>query len=67
MIGQGVAAAALAFVLWLPWLPSFVNQVHVIRSVVAEAGNGYAAGIGTPSTTQPTNFAAVTELASVGD
>jgi len=65
LVFQAIGAFALTFLLWLPWLPSFLNQASLIRQVVAEAGNGYALGIGTPSTTQPTSLKAVVDLASL--
>ncbi len=53
---RGVAAAALAFGLWLPWLPSFVNQVSVLRGLAEAAGEVYGLGVGTPATTKPTDL-----------
>ncbi len=60
---QAAVAGALAFVLWLPWLPSFLNQMRLLHQVVEQAGNGYGVGIGTASTTQPTSLAAIVDLA----
>ncbi len=59
---QGVAAAALAFVLWLPWLPSFLNQVSVLRGLAQEAGEVYGLGVGTPATTKPTDLGSLQTL-----
>ncbi|HVU14891.1 MAG TPA: hypothetical protein VHD90_26635, partial [Phototrophicaceae bacterium] len=62
---QAAVAVALVVLLFLPWLPSFFNQLTLLHQVVVESGNGYGSGIGTPSTTQPTNGAVILSLAQI--
>jgi 4-amino-4-deoxy-L-arabinose transferase-like glycosyltransferase len=52
LIGQGVAAAGVALLLWSPWLPVFVGQVETLRRIETETGAFRGLGIG--NTTQPT-------------
>lgn len=56
-VAQGVLAGAIGVGLWLPWLPTFVNQVVGLRNIELESGTGRGvAGIGvsTQATTLPT-------------
>ncbi|MFN8564253.1 MAG: glycosyltransferase family 39 protein [Anaerolineae bacterium] len=56
-IGQGALAGAVGVGLFLPWLPTFVNQVVGLRNIELESGTGRGiAGIGvsTQATTLPT-------------
>ncbi len=56
-VGQGVLAGAVGIVLWLPWLPTFVNQVVGLHNVETQSGTARGvAGIGvsTQATTLPT-------------
>ena len=62
---RGTAAAALAFGLWLPWLPSFLNQVSVLRGLAEAAGEVYGLGVGTPATTKPTDLDTIRALADM--
>ncbi len=65
LLTQAFGAVVLVTLLLLPWLPSFFTQVKLLHEVVVEAGNGYGSGIGTPSTTQPTNGASILSLAQI--
>ncbi len=65
LLTQGIGAAALAFVLWLPWLPSFLNQVGVLRGLAQQAGQSYGLNMGTPATTQATNLDTAFKLAQL--
>ncbi|NDJ60809.1 MAG: hypothetical protein GYB67_06770 [Chloroflexi bacterium] len=62
-IGQGVAAVALAGILWLPWVPVFVSQLAVLRDLAQAAGA--AQQIGTASTAQPTSPETVHALITI--
>lgn len=62
LVFQAVSAALVAFVLWLPWLPTFLLQNATLRRLAAEAGNAYGAGIGTPVTTRFTNLQTIADL-----
>ncbi|MCC6802193.1 MAG: glycosyltransferase family 39 protein [Anaerolineae bacterium] len=56
-IRLGVLAGAVGVGLWLPWLPTFINQVAGLRNIELESGTGRGiAGIGvsTQATTLPT-------------
>lgn len=55
LIAQGLLAGALGVGLWLPWLPTFVNQVQGLRRVELASGTARgAAGIGVSTlTTSP--------------
>ncbi|MFQ3566469.1 MAG: glycosyltransferase family 39 protein [Aggregatilineales bacterium] len=64
-LSQGVAAAAFAFALWLPWFPTFIGQVILLRELSAQAGIAYASGLGTPHTTAATNLATIQQLAAL--
>jgi 4-amino-4-deoxy-L-arabinose transferase-like glycosyltransferase len=56
-IVQGVGAAGLALLLWLPWLPVFVGQVATLRRIETE--NGMFRGLGIGNTTEPTTLATI--------
>ncbi|MCB9451248.1 MAG: glycosyltransferase family 39 protein [Anaerolineaceae bacterium] len=59
---QMVAVPVIAFALWLPWFPSFLGQVAHLRQ--AELAGGNARGVvGAGTTTLPTSFEAVRDLA----
>lgn len=59
--GQALAAGALGIALWLPWLPTFVNQVVGLKNIEAETGTGRGvAGIGV--STQATTPATILDL-----
>jgi len=61
LLRQIIAAWALAFVLWLPWFPIFINQIKTLIEIESEFGNARGvAGIG--STTEPTTLDAVRRL-----
>lgn len=61
---QAAGVAALAFLLWSPWFPSFLNQIKNLRD--AELVGGNARGIiGAGTTTEPTSPEAVARLAQV--
>ncbi len=62
LIIQGVGAAVLAVLLWLPWFPLFLHQVGVLHRLAQEAGNSYGLGVGTPATTQATNLTTIIKL-----
>lgn len=64
-LSQGIAAAAFAFALWLPWFPTFIGQVALLRELSAQAGIAYASGLGTPHTTSATNLATIQQLATL--
>ena len=59
---QLVGAAGVGLLVWLPWLPSFINQVLLLRSLSAQSGNAYGSGLGTPATTQATDLATIERL-----
>lgn len=61
---QGVGVALIAFALWSPWLPGFVNQVIHLRSVEVEAGTARGL-LGTGATTQPTSVESIANLAQL--
>jgi hypothetical protein len=59
--GQGILAAGWALLLFVPWLPSFLNQVQHIRQVELESGS--ARGLaGSSATTQLTSLEEVWKL-----
>jgi hypothetical protein len=60
---QAVGAAAFAFVLWLPWMPSALNQVSNLRQTELVGGNQRGV-IGAGTTTVITSWQAVQELAA---
>ncbi len=62
---QGTAAAVFAFGLWLPWFPTFIGQVALLRELSAQAGIAYASGLGTPHTTAATNLETLQQLAAL--
>lgn len=65
-VGQGALAGAIGIGLWLPWLPTFINQVVGLRNIELESGTGRGvAGIGvsTQATTLPT-IQTILELAT---
>jgi hypothetical protein len=44
---QGLGALSLALALWLPWLPVFIGQILVVRTLAAQAG-ARAFAVGAP-------------------
>lgn len=58
---QAVGAAAFGFALWLPWLPSALNQVSNLRQMEMLGGNQRGI-IGAGTTTVSTSWQAVQEL-----
>jgi uncharacterized membrane protein len=59
---QSFGVAAAAFLLWLPWFPSFLSQFGRIRSVEVAAGE--ARGLaGSGATTQATSLEEIIRLA----
>ena len=62
LAGQGVLAAGVALLLWLPWLPSAFNQVANLRRVETLGGNQRGI-VGAGTTTVPTSLQAVVDLA----
>lgn len=55
LIGQAAAAYAGAFVLWLPWFPTFLAQVRHVGQLVPESQTQIA-GLGMAGTTFATNW-----------
>ncbi len=53
-IAQGLGAAGVALLLWLPWLPVFVGQVATLKRIESETGAFRGLGIG--NTTEPTTL-----------
>lgn len=64
-MGQGMVAAALAFGLWLPWLPTFVAQVRHVSQLVSEAEARAIQGLGMASTTLRTDWQSLTRFAAL--
>lgn len=62
--GQAVVVVGVAFLLWSPWFPSFLNQVKNLRNAELSGGNARGA-IGAGTTTVATSLEAVWELAQV--
>ncbi len=62
LIRQGILAGGVALLLWLPWLPSALNQVANLRRVELLGGNQRGV-VGAGTTTVTTSLAAVTDLA----
>jgi hypothetical protein len=61
VLRQMVGVPVIAFVLWLPWFPSFLGQVSHLRQ--AELAGGNARGVvGAGTTTEATSWAAVQGL-----
>ncbi len=61
MLRQWGEAVVLSVLLWLPWLPLFINQIRKLSSIETSAGNARGlAGIG--STTEPTTIDAILRL-----
>ena len=61
LLGQILAAAAGALVLWSPWLPAFLTQLATVRAV--ELASGAARGLaGIGNTTEPSTLEAVERL-----
>ncbi len=61
VIRQWFGTMLLAFVLWLPWFPIFLGQVHKLISI--DAGAGTTRGVaGISSTTEPTTPDAISRL-----
>lgn len=52
LVLQGLGAGALAFLLWSPWFPVFLNQIETLKRVESASGDFRALGIS--STTAPT-------------
>ncbi len=65
---QYLGAVGLALLLWLPWLPIFVNQVNKLISIESASGQARgAAGIGTTTqATSPEAILGLLNLASSG-
>lgn len=62
LIVTGAVALGLGFLLWLPWFPTFVDQVVTLRNVEAASGTARgAAGIGV--STQVTSLPTIVQLA----
>ncbi len=55
---QGIGVGALAFALWLPWLPVFIGQILTLRRLEAASGRG----MGIANTTEPTSWAVIVDL-----
>jgi hypothetical protein len=60
---QAAGAAALAFLLWLPWFPVFIHQIIRLKEV--ESGSGDFRGLGIGSTTELTSLPTVVRLIDV--
>ncbi len=61
LLRQGLSAAGIAFLLWLPWFPIFLNQIQKLFGIESETGVARGmAGIG--STTEPTSLNAILRL-----
>jgi 4-amino-4-deoxy-L-arabinose transferase-like glycosyltransferase len=61
LLKQAIGVALLAFLLWLPWFPSFMTQFGHIRAV--ELASGDARGVaGSSVTTQPTSVDSIVGL-----
>ncbi|MBZ0302374.1 MAG: glycosyltransferase family 39 protein [Anaerolineae bacterium] len=63
MFAQGFLAATIAFVLWLPWFPIFINQIAKLQHIETDFGN--VRGLGIATTTEPTTLSAVFSLMDV--
>ncbi|MBE2271478.1 MAG: glycosyltransferase family 39 protein [Anaerolinea sp.] len=59
---QALGAALTGLIVWSPWLPSFLNQVKILREVSVESGMAYGTELGTPATTQATNLTTISRL-----
>jgi hypothetical protein len=56
-----IGSYVLAGVLWLPWIPIFVNQIQKLNAAEVEFGNARGV-VGIGSTTEPTTLDAVWRL-----
>ena len=64
VIGQGILAAVVALVIWLPWLPWAFNQIANVRQAEEMGGNERGL-LGAGSTTLPTSWTTVNDLAAL--
>ncbi len=58
---QGIGAGVLAFVLWLPWFPTFLTQFFGLRNLEAVSGTGRGIG-GIGVSTKPTTPETIIDL-----
>jgi hypothetical protein len=59
-----IGSYVLAGVLWLPWIPIFINQIQKLNAAEVEFGNARGV-VGIGSTTEPTTLDAVWRLIQV--
>jgi mannosyltransferase len=55
VLTQFAQAVLVGAAIWLPWLPFFIGQVTLLRSVANAEALGYASGLGTSQTTALTS------------
>ncbi|HVO43937.1 MAG TPA: glycosyltransferase family 39 protein [Aggregatilineales bacterium] len=55
IIAQGIGAYGLTLLLFAPWIPTFLWQVHHVGDMATAAGTTKIAGLGMVSTTIPTS------------
>lgn len=62
MLRQGVLAAAIGALLWLPQLPVMIGQLRMLRRLAEQAGQVYGVGVGVPHTNEPTSWDTLVRL-----
>jgi hypothetical protein len=63
LLRQAVGGAALALVMWLPWVPVFLTQISALTKI--ESGMGGTREIGIRTTTEATSWPTVSSLLQI--